>query len=315
MNSMLPWPKEYLAGTGWINTRRLLDRLTDAARRQALPGTILLLGEGGMGREAVAVELAAAIVCRNAGTRPCTCQSCERVRRAVHPDVTIVDVLPGKSEITIAQARDVATTVAQLPYEGARRVIVLASAETPPLNAEAASALLKTLEEPPTHVTLVLLAANPARVLPTIVSRSVALRVPGPQPDELARFAAEVNDIPLEQARMLLEGGLDCMSAGTEAADRHRVVGQLIRQMLTGDVLALLRLGALSRQAPDAATMALGTLLDLAREGDHERAETALDAATQLIHAVRRHAVLRTELEGTLVGALAPLLTGCQLVR
>ncbi|MBI4914403.1 MAG: hypothetical protein HY825_01020 [Acidobacteria bacterium] len=315
MTSMLPWPKEYLAGAGWINTRRLLDRLTDAARRGALPGTILLLGEGGMGREAVAVELAAALVCRSAATRPCPCQTCERVRRAVHPDVTIVDVLPGKSEISIAQARDVATTVALLPFESARRVIVLTSAETPPLSAEAASALLKTLEEPPAHVTLVLLAANPARVLPTIVSRSVALRVPGPQPDELARLAAEVNEISLEQARMLLEGGLDVVSGGTEAADRRQVVNQLIRQMLTGDVLAVLRLGALSRQAPDAAAMALGELLDIAREGAHEHAEAALDAATQLIHAVRRHAILRTELEGTLVGALAPLLTGCQRAR
>ena len=315
MTSMLPWPKEYFAGAGWINTRRLLDRLTDAARREALPGTILLLGEGGMGREAVAVELAAALVYRSGGTRLCSCLSCERVRRAVHPDVTIVDVLPGKSEITIAQAREVATTVALLPYEGARRVIVLASAETPPLNAEAASALLKTLEEPPVHVTLVLLAANPARVLPTIVSRSVALRVPGPQPDELARFAAAVNEIPFEEALILLEGGLDAVSASTETADRHRVVVQLIRQMLAGDILALLRLGALSRQAPDAAAMALGTLLDLAREGDHESAETALDAASQLIQAVRRHATLRTELEGTIVGTLAPLLTRFQRVH
>ena len=312
---MLPWPKEYLAGAGWINTRRLLSRLTDAARREALPGTILLLGECGMGREAVAVELAAALVCRNTGTRPCSCQSCERIRRAVHPDVAIVDVLPGKSEITIAQARDIATTVALLPYEGPRRVIVLASVETPPLNAEAASALLKTLEEPPAHVTLVLLAANPARVLPTIVSRSVTLRVPGPQPDELARFAAEVNEIPIEQARMLLEGGIDAVSAGAEAADRHRVVNQLIRQMLTGDVLALLRLGALCRQAPGAAAIALSALLDLAREGDRENPEAALDAATRLFQAVRRHAVLRTELEGTLVGALAPLLTDCRRVR
>jgi hypothetical protein len=312
---MLPWPQEYLAGTGWTSTGRLLDRLTEAARRDGLPGTMLLVGEGGMGREAVAVELAAALVCRSAVARPCDCRTCERVRRAVHPDVTFVDVLPGKSEITIAQAREIATTVTLLPYEGARRVIVLASAETPPLNAEAASALLKTLEEPPAHVTLILLAANPARVLPTIVSRSVALRVPGPRPDELARLVAEVNEIPLEQAQVLLEGGIEAVSAGTEAVDRHRVVNQVIRQMLTGDVLALLRLGALSRQAPDAAAMALGTLLDLAREGDHESAETALDAATQLIHAVRRHAILRTELEGTLVGALAPLLTQCQSVR
>jgi hypothetical protein len=311
---MLPWPKEFLAGAGWINTRRLLDRLTDATRRETLPGTILLVGEGGMGREAVAVELAAALVCRSANTRPCSCQSCERVRRAVHPDVTIVDVLAGKSEITIAQARDIATTVALLPYEGARRVIVLASVETPPLNAEAASALLKTLEEPPAHVTLVLLAANPARVLPTIVSRSVALRVPGPQSDELARLVAEVNEIPLEQARVLLEGGIDAVSAGADAADRHRVVNQMIRQMLTGDVLALLRLGALSRQAPGAAAIALGALLDLAREGEREHAEAALDAAAQLIQAVRRHAVLRTELEGTLVGTLAPLLTDRQRV-
>lgn len=313
---MLPWPNEFLVAATWTRTKGLLDRLIRAARRGALPGTLMLVGHGGLGREAVALELAAALVCRQAGAGPCSCAACERVRRGVHPDVSIVDVLPGKSDITIAQAREIATSVTQLPYEGARRVFILGSVETPPLNTEAASSLLKTLEEPPSHVTLLLLATNPARVLPTIVSRSVVLRVPWPDDEELRALVAAVGGHTTIEAGELLATGMDASllvrASDAGLGELHRSVGELTRQILAGDALALLRLAAMSRQAPACVSLALAAAVDLAVEGGPETAERALRVAASLIHAGRRHSTLHVDLDGALVAALSPSVAGGQ---
>ena len=318
MSSMLPWPKEYLAGAAWNRPRRLLDRLVAAARRGVLPGTLMLVGESGLGREGVAIELAAALVCPQAGALFCACPACERVRRGVHPDVAVVDVPPGKSDIAIAQARDITATVAQLPYEGARRVFILASAETPPLNAEAASALLKTLEEPPSHVTFILLVANPTRVLATIVSRSVALRVPWPEEDELLGLVAAVHSCSPEQARALLADGVDAVSAlrgaGEDVAGQHRAIGQLAQDLLAGNVLALLRFAAVSRQDPTSVAIALNACVATACESSPPAAEVALEAAARLMQAVRRHTATRVDLEGALVASLAPIVASARRV-
>ena len=112
--------------------------------------------------------------------------------RGVHPDVEIITVAPDKTQITLEQALHVVENVSLLPYEGMRRVFIVDSCHTPPLGTDAASALLKTLEEPPSRVTFVLLASNPGRVLPTIASRTVQLRIPPPRIDELVPVLAAV---------------------------------------------------------------------------------------------------------------------------
>jgi DNA polymerase-3 subunit delta' len=84
-----------------------------------------------------------------------------------HPDVRILDT-PGET-IRIDQVRELQQELALLPYEGRWRVAILSEFEraTP----EAANALLKTLEEPPSYVALLLTANHIDRLLPTIVSR------------------------------------------------------------------------------------------------------------------------------------------------
>ncbi len=84
-----------------------------------------------------------------------------------HPDVRILDT-PGEP-IKIEQVRELQRELALLPYEGQWRVAILTEFERATL--EAANALLKTLEEPPSYVVLLLTATRIDQLLPTIVSR------------------------------------------------------------------------------------------------------------------------------------------------
>jgi DNA polymerase III subunit delta' len=102
---------------------------------------------------------------------PCgVCDSCRRIAAGTHPDVhVIVPGSKGGQNISVEQMRDVRQDVARRPIMGRRKLYLVPTAEA--MNEEAANTLLKTLEEPPEYVTLVLMATSPTRVLPTVLSR------------------------------------------------------------------------------------------------------------------------------------------------
>jgi hypothetical protein len=312
--SQLPWPDRVLAPAPWRGVQRLLARCLELDRSGALPGALMLVGGAGLGREAFAVELAAALICRS-GKRPaCSCSSCERVRRGVHPDLEVIAVLPDKKEISIEQARRVVDNVAQRPYEGLRRVYIVASCHTPPLTEEASSAMLKTLEEPPPQATFLLLASNPARVLPTIVSRAVELRIPAPDPQELLSMLTLAHDCSGEVAAELLaaaDGDAElALQVGNDLPDIAAALSELFAHALAGDGLAILRTASTVRQSPGGTILAAAMLLRLAARGDGEAAERFLEAAAALLAAEQRRATLHLDAESVLVGTLARVAVG-----
>ena len=95
----------------------------------------------------------------------------DRALRGLHPDLSETE--PESRFTTIGQVREVVRQAARRPFEGARRVFIL-QADT--LNVQAANALLKTLEEPEGGAVFVLLATTLEGVLPTVASRTQAVR-------------------------------------------------------------------------------------------------------------------------------------------
>lgn len=87
------------------------------------------------------------------------------------PDLFMLDRERGWG---IEQARDLKQWLNLRPYAGQRRIALIDEAEH--LGEEAASALLKVLEEPPTSALIVLVSAHPGKILPTITSRTIAIK-------------------------------------------------------------------------------------------------------------------------------------------
>jgi DNA polymerase-3 subunit delta' len=119
------------------------------------------------------------------------------VARGGHPDVRLIERADDKRDITIEQIRQVEEWVALAPTEALAKLICIAGSDT--LNAAAASALLKTLEEPPPRVTMILTAVDPRTLPITIRSRCQSLALQ-PVP---ARLLAEglVAEHAVEPAR------------------------------------------------------------------------------------------------------------------
>jgi DNA polymerase-3 subunit delta' len=131
----------------------------------------LFHGPHGAGKRTVARAFAAALLAEGS---PAPEAVLGRVARDAHPDLTWVTP-SGAGEMLVADIdHAVVAAATRTPFESRRRVFVLEDAHT--LNDQAANRLLKTLEEPPSFVHLILLAPSPREVLPTIASRCQQVR-------------------------------------------------------------------------------------------------------------------------------------------
>ncbi len=186
----------------------------------------LFAGMEGVGKELAAVGLAQAILCSEKPGLGCgTCSACVRIPKRAHPDVhwlmpeleLIARKLAGRSDFThtpskyirVDQIRALQERLALKPLEGAHRVLIIASSEM--MNEQAQNAFLKTLEEPPPGTVIVMLAAHPDDLLPTIRSRCMRVQF-GPLPPEL--IARKV----IEAAPQKGKGKIDEQTARLAAA-------------------------------------------------------------------------------------------------
>jgi DNA polymerase-3 subunit delta' len=161
-----------------------------------------------VGKLTLALNLAQALNCE-AQDPPCgECQACRRIGTGKHADVQVIGLandqnLAGRlrTEISIDQIRELQHAVSLPPYEGKKKVFIIDGAEY--LNSEAANCLLKTLEEPPPYVLLILLAVNDRVLLPTIVSRCQRIELGSLSGDVAERALLERGGIAPEKARVL----------------------------------------------------------------------------------------------------------------
>jgi len=146
---------------------------------------LLLVGPGGVGKTTLALDVAAVLLCSAAAAeRPCrACRGCRMVGSGNHPDLhRLAPEGPGgqirigaRGDAEAGTVRRLIADLAMLPVEGGARVAVIEHAER--LNEDAQSALLKTLEEPPAGVMLLLCADEEERLLPTVRSRCARVRL------------------------------------------------------------------------------------------------------------------------------------------
>ncbi|GAB4528072.1 MAG: DNA polymerase III subunit delta' [Anaerolineae bacterium] len=149
-----------------------IELLLSGLARGRVPHATLIVGPPNIGKTTVAFTFAQALNCTGGRPLPCgECVSCRKIASGNHPDVRILDA-PGQT-LKIIEVRDLQRELALSPHEGRWRVAVLTEFERATL--EAANALLKTLEEPPGQVALVLTATEADVLLPTIVSRCQVL--------------------------------------------------------------------------------------------------------------------------------------------
>jgi DNA polymerase-3 subunit delta' len=252
---------------------------------------LLAHGPAGVGQLEFALTLAQAWLCETPAAQrppaqPCGhCEACRQVRGRTHPDLLIVvpdalalalgwateedlrlksEAKPSK-QLRVEQVRDAIDWGQRTSARGTGKVIVLHPADT--MNHTAASALLKTLEEPPGLLRLVLTSEDPEALLPTVRSRCQQLRLALPPAEQaLAWLQAQNVGSPADAAALLAAAGGRPLQAWRMAADG--VNGALLQalpgRVAAGDAAPLsgkplpLAIDLLLKLAHDASLAALG---------------------------------------------------------
>ncbi|MBM3942348.1 MAG: DNA polymerase III subunit delta' [SAR202 cluster bacterium] len=194
----------------------LLRQLEPALTQGRLAHAYLLAGPPHVGKMALALALAQAVNCLAGLGAPCgSCTQCRRIALGQHADVRVVGVGQGqdggptRTVIGIGDVREALRQASLKPYEGKCTVIIFDGAEA--MSAEAANALLKTLEEPPPQVLLLLLTTDADSLLPTIRSRCRSLDLrPLAKHQVAAALAARPQTSP-EQAERLARLSRGCL--------------------------------------------------------------------------------------------------------
>ena len=212
---------------------RVVELLSRSIARGTLPPSLIFAGPPGTGKRATALAVAQLLNCLKPrdGDACGECAQCTRVARGVHPDVLMIE--PGDSgSIKIDAVRDAVDRAGYRPFEGKRRVLVIADADA--LVPAAQNALLKTLEEPPSSSVFILITSRPDMLLQTVRSRCIRLTfAAGARLDSdpescvvaqrvLAQAAAASDGSRLDAAKELLS-----RTGASAASDREQVNAHL----------------------------------------------------------------------------------------
>lgn len=152
------------------------------ARLERLPHALLLQGAAGLGKQLFARRFAATLLCARPDPKMAACgrcHGCQLFAAGNHPDLRQLAPVEDRRSIVIDQVRDLGAFFALRPHTSARKVAILAPADS--MNIHAANSLLKILEEPPLGSVLLLVSHQPTRLPATVRSRSHRVTFPVPE--------------------------------------------------------------------------------------------------------------------------------------
>jgi DNA polymerase-3 subunit delta' len=260
-----------------IGQQNAINVLKRAFENNRLAHAYLFHGPAGVGKEALAIELARAAVCEAQKDRPCAvCASCVKMNSFSHPDVFFIFAAPStvKPEderavldsvlanpywrmrpwasptISIDKIREIRKTSSLKSFEGAGRVVIISEAEK--MTTPAANALLKLLEEPPPQMTMILTSSKPNALLPTIVSRCQQIRCELLKEANIEEALRARENIESAAARLLSRVANGSYRHALELQDedlnqRREIIVDILRTVIQGDYERLLKVEELQQ--------------------------------------------------------------------
>ncbi len=216
--------------------------------RERLPHGVLIKGGKGIGKLDMAKRFAQSLLCqsvRGDGSACDGCPSCHWFSQGSHPDFRLIEPdaisqegeesesgkKPSK-EISVEQIRALADFVGMSAHQGGKRIVIIHPAEA--MNGNAANALLKSLEEPPTGLIFLLISHKPQQLLPTILSRCLSFTVAAP--DHQAAVAwLKTQDVKEAELALATSGYAPLLAVNAESQTGSEARDKLLRALSQSD--------------------------------------------------------------------------------
>lgn len=154
-----------------IGNEKIKSYLQEFINNKAISHSYLFSGQDGIGKKLFAREFAKMILCLS-DNKPCNiCSSCIKFDSNNNPD--FLQIEPDGNSIKISQIREMQKNVYEKPILSNKKVFIIDESEK--MTEEAQNSLLKTLEEPPEYMVIILISSNENKLLNTIKSRCLKI--------------------------------------------------------------------------------------------------------------------------------------------
>lgn len=150
-----------------VGQTHIIQTLKNAIVQNRIAHAYLFCGPRGTGKTSIAKIFAKTLNCTNSQDAPCgVCENCKMAANGSHPDIIEIDAASNNG---VDEVRNLIDKVKYAPMQGKYKIYIID--EVHMMTSGAFNALLKTIEEPPTHVIFIFATTEPNKVLPTIISR------------------------------------------------------------------------------------------------------------------------------------------------
>lgn len=232
-----------------IGNDEIKEELKKTIKTKKIANSYIFSGIGGIGKKQFAREFAKNIMCLQGGDCKDTCESCKKFEEKSNPNYEEINSNEYKKDIiTIDQIREkIVNKAYEKPIISNKKVYVINDADK--MNEPAQNALLKTLEEPPQYVVIILIVSNDNAILPTIKSRCVIVKFNSLTNDEIKKIIGNVSDEELE----ILNGSLKGYSEIEEKVVQYKEIKNTIERLKNDQLLDVLNNSDILYQGKDEA--------------------------------------------------------------
>lgn len=218
---------------GNTNNKNILRKAIETGK---ISHSYIFSGPKGIGKSLFAKEFAKSILCESENTKSCNnCKSCIEFDNYNNPDVFIVD--EKDDSIKTELIKNLTKDVMEKPLNNRKKIYIINNSEN--MTREAQNSLLKTLEEPPEYIVIILVTTNSNLLLNTIKSRCIKIEFNTLTKEELkVYFNGNITDDVLKFS----EGSIEKAIRVKDKEEMYKEIDKKISNIENVNELELLKL-------------------------------------------------------------------------
>ena len=230
-----------------IGNSNIKESLEKAINLKKASHSYLFIGIKGIGKKLIAKEFAKALLCLE-NTNCGKCKSCIEFDTNNNPDFSIIE--PEGNSIKIDQIRNIQQKVIEKPIISNNKVYIINDADT--MTVEAQNCLLKTLEEPPEFVTIILIGENESNFLNTIKSRCTIMHFNKIEDKQIQEYIESNYNIKVNQSIInLANGSIGRAIRLKDKSEFYEDINKMIKNLENYDIINILNTGEIIYKEKD----------------------------------------------------------------
>ena len=221
-----------------LGNDKIKNLLQESVNNNKVSHSYLFVGKSGIGKKMIAKEFAKAILCLGDNKYCDNCKSCLEFDGQNNPDFFIVE--PDGNTIKIDQIRNMQKGVQEKPIISRSKVYIIDNADF--MTKEAQNALLKTLEEPPEFVTIILIGENENEFLATIKSRCMIIHFNSISDSEMEKYLQENYNMNVTSNMLdVFQGSIGKAIELKDKQEEYLIIEQAIENIEKEDLIDLIK--------------------------------------------------------------------------